>query len=67
MASQVSQVLASPFNGISSNMENRPKADFHPGIWGDVFLNCPDKWRSHLIVKVGNCPSYFLFFYIFFT
>ncbi|XVF04023.1 hypothetical protein REPUB_Repub05bG0044900 [Reevesia pubescens] len=41
MASQVSQIPASP--AISSNMENRPKADFHPGIWGDVFLNCPDK------------------------
>ncbi|KAK8257052.1 hypothetical protein V6Z12_1Z009000 [Gossypium hirsutum] len=40
MASQVPQILASP---ISCNMENRPKADFHPGIWGDVFLNCPDK------------------------
>ncbi|KAG4213702.1 hypothetical protein ERO13_A01G072766v2 [Gossypium hirsutum] len=40
MASQVSQIHASP---ISCNMENRPKADFHPGIWGDVFLNCPDK------------------------
>ncbi|XP_021287367.1 (+)-delta-cadinene synthase isozyme A-like [Herrania umbratica] len=43
MASQVSQVLASTHNAISSNMENRPKADFHPGIWGDVFLTCPDK------------------------
>ncbi|XVE95329.1 hypothetical protein REPUB_Repub02eG0087400 [Reevesia pubescens] len=41
MASQVSQIPASP--AISSNMENRPKADFHPGIWGDVFLSCPDK------------------------
>ncbi|KAH1121025.1 hypothetical protein J1N35_004185 [Gossypium stocksii] len=40
MASQVSQILASP---ISCNMENRPQADFHPGIWGDVFLNCPDQ------------------------
>ncbi|EOY12642.1 Delta-cadinene synthase isozyme A [Theobroma cacao] len=43
MASQASQVLASTHNVISSNMENRPKADFHPGIWGDVFLTCPDK------------------------
>ena len=43
MASQASQILASPHNVISSNMENRPKADFHPSIWGDVFLNCPDK------------------------
>ncbi|XP_021287788.1 (+)-delta-cadinene synthase isozyme A [Herrania umbratica] len=43
MASQVSQVLASTHTAISSNMENRPKADFHPGIWGDVFLTCPDK------------------------
>ncbi|XVE50494.1 hypothetical protein DITRI_Ditri01bG0167000 [Diplodiscus trichospermus] len=43
MSSQVSQILASPVNAISSNMENRPKADFHPGIWGDMFLNCPDK------------------------
>ncbi|KAK9005040.1 hypothetical protein V6N11_042488 [Hibiscus sabdariffa] len=40
MASEVSQVLASP---IPCNTENRPNADFHPGIWGDVFLNCPDK------------------------
>ncbi|KAL4272040.1 hypothetical protein GQ457_13G002780 [Hibiscus cannabinus] len=40
MASEVSHVLASP---ISCDMENRPNADFHPGIWGDVFLNCPDK------------------------
>ncbi|KAK9025817.1 hypothetical protein V6N11_038672 [Hibiscus sabdariffa] len=40
MASVVSQVLASP---ISCDTENRPNADFHPGIWGDVFLNCPDK------------------------
>ncbi|KAL4272665.1 hypothetical protein GQ457_13G002760 [Hibiscus cannabinus] len=40
MASEVSHVLASP---ISCNTENRPNADFHPGIWGDVFLNCPDK------------------------
>ncbi|XVE50483.1 hypothetical protein DITRI_Ditri01bG0165900 [Diplodiscus trichospermus] len=43
MASEVSQILASPVNAISSNMENRPKADFHPGIWGEMFLNCPDK------------------------
>ncbi|XP_022717944.1 (+)-delta-cadinene synthase isozyme A [Durio zibethinus] len=43
MASQVSQILAAPHNAISSNMENRPKADFHPGIWGDVFLNYPHK------------------------
>ncbi|XVE68575.1 hypothetical protein DITRI_Ditri09bG0079200 [Diplodiscus trichospermus] len=28
---------------VSSNIENRPKADFHPDIWGDMFLNCPDK------------------------
>ncbi|XWS51961.1 hypothetical protein CRYUN_Cryun11dG0026600 [Craigia yunnanensis] len=43
MASQVSQILSSPHNVISSNMENRPKANFHPGIWGDLFLNCPNK------------------------
>ncbi|XVE80269.1 hypothetical protein DITRI_Ditri14bG0126500 [Diplodiscus trichospermus] len=41
MASQVSQVLASPLNFTFS--KNRPKVDFHPGIWGDVFLNCPVK------------------------
>ncbi|KAK5772538.1 hypothetical protein PVK06_048828 [Gossypium arboreum] len=40
MTSQASPVLASPHPAISS--ENRPKADFHPGIWGDMFLNCPD-------------------------
>ncbi|XVE50477.1 hypothetical protein DITRI_Ditri01bG0165300 [Diplodiscus trichospermus] len=43
MASEVSQILASPVCAISSNMENRPKADFHPGIWGDMFLSCPNK------------------------
>ncbi|KAG4215821.1 hypothetical protein ERO13_A01G200800v2 [Gossypium hirsutum] len=43
MASQVSQILASPHTSIPCNMENRPKADFHPGIWGDIFLNCPNK------------------------
>ncbi|XVF77675.1 hypothetical protein PTKIN_Ptkin14bG0066200 [Pterospermum kingtungense] len=44
MASQVSQILpSSPATAIASDMENRPKADFHPGIWGDVFLTCPDK------------------------
>ncbi|XWS51959.1 hypothetical protein CRYUN_Cryun11dG0026400 [Craigia yunnanensis] len=43
MASQVSQILSSPHKVISSNMENRPKANFHPGIWGDLFLNCPNK------------------------
>ncbi|KAH1121024.1 hypothetical protein J1N35_004184 [Gossypium stocksii] len=40
MASQVSQILASP---ISCNMENRPETDLHPGILADVILNCPDK------------------------
>ncbi|KAL4273156.1 hypothetical protein GQ457_13G002750 [Hibiscus cannabinus] len=40
MASKVSQLHASL---TSCNMENRPQADFHPGIWGDVFLNCPHK------------------------
>ncbi|XVF85379.1 hypothetical protein PTKIN_Ptkin17bG0113000 [Pterospermum kingtungense] len=24
-------------------MENRSKSDYHPDIWGDLFLNCPDK------------------------
>ncbi|MBA0603935.1 hypothetical protein Gorai_001929, partial [Gossypium raimondii] len=43
MASQVSQILASPHTSIPCNMENRPKADFHPGIWGDIFLNCPNE------------------------
>ncbi|XVF77159.1 hypothetical protein PTKIN_Ptkin14bG0018800 [Pterospermum kingtungense] len=33
--------MASP--QLSTNMENRPKADYHPNIWGEVFLNCPDK------------------------
>ncbi|XVF77152.1 hypothetical protein PTKIN_Ptkin14bG0018000 [Pterospermum kingtungense] len=35
--------MASPQTVISTNMENRPKADYHPNIWGEVFLNCPDK------------------------
>ncbi|XVF77184.1 hypothetical protein PTKIN_Ptkin14bG0021400 [Pterospermum kingtungense] len=35
--------MASPHAVISTNMENRPKADYHPNIWGEVFLNCPDK------------------------
>ncbi|KAK6229630.1 hypothetical protein SCA6_018581 [Theobroma cacao] len=43
MASQVSPVLASTQKAISSYMQNRPKVDFHPNIWGDVFLNCPLK------------------------
>ncbi|XVF77226.1 hypothetical protein PTKIN_Ptkin14bG0025600 [Pterospermum kingtungense] len=42
MASQVPQILVS-HTAISTNMENRPKADYHPSIWGDVFLSCPDK------------------------
>ncbi|KAE8680187.1 (+)-delta-cadinene synthase [Hibiscus syriacus] len=40
IVSKVSQVHASP---VSSNSETRPKANFHPSIWRDVFLNCPDK------------------------
>ncbi|XVE50479.1 hypothetical protein DITRI_Ditri01bG0165500 [Diplodiscus trichospermus] len=43
MASEISQIIASPVNATSSNMENRPKAHFQPCIWGDMFLNCPDK------------------------
>ncbi|TYG71867.1 hypothetical protein ES288_D05G433700v1 [Gossypium darwinii] len=42
MASQVSQMTSS--SPLSSNKdEMRPKADFQPSIWGDFFLNCPDK------------------------
>ncbi|MFQ6671102.1 hypothetical protein Gotur_035747 [Gossypium turneri] len=42
MASQVSQMPSSSL--LSSNKdEMRPKADFQPSIWGDLFLNCPDK------------------------
>ncbi|KAK8358536.1 hypothetical protein V6Z12_A04G027700 [Gossypium hirsutum] len=42
MASQVSQMPSS--SPLSSNKdEMRPKADFQPSIWGDFFLNCPDK------------------------
>ncbi|XP_039030231.1 (+)-delta-cadinene synthase isozyme A-like [Hibiscus syriacus] len=37
-STQVSQVQASV---LPSDNENRPKADFHPGIWGDMFLQCP--------------------------
>ncbi|TYJ38904.1 hypothetical protein E1A91_A04G026800v1 [Gossypium mustelinum] len=43
MASQVSQKLSSsPFS--SNKDEMRPKSNIPPpSIWGDVFLNCPDK------------------------
>ncbi|XP_052486889.1 (+)-delta-cadinene synthase isozyme C2 isoform X2 [Gossypium raimondii] len=42
MASQDSQMPSS--SPLSSNKdEMRPKADFQPSIWGDLFLNCPDK------------------------
>ncbi|KAL1174633.1 hypothetical protein V6Z11_A04G027800 [Gossypium hirsutum] len=43
MASQVSQKLSSsPFS--SNKDEMRPKFNIPPpSIWGDVFLNCPDK------------------------
>nr|KJB62639.1 hypothetical protein B456_009G428500 [Gossypium raimondii] len=42
MASQVSQMPSS--SPLSSNKDEiRPKADFQPSIWGDFFLNCPDK------------------------
>ncbi|KAE8706538.1 (+)-delta-cadinene synthase isozyme XC14 [Hibiscus syriacus] len=40
-STQVSQVPASPLSVLPSDDENRPKADFHPGIWGDMFLQCP--------------------------
>ncbi|KAA3452989.1 (+)-delta-cadinene synthase isozyme XC14-like isoform X2 [Gossypium australe] len=42
MASQVSQI-PSPSPLSSNKDEMRPKADFQPSIWGDFFLNCPDK------------------------
>ncbi|XVF77255.1 hypothetical protein PTKIN_Ptkin14bG0028500 [Pterospermum kingtungense] len=35
--------MTSHHTAISTNVENRPKADYHPNIWGEVFLNCPDK------------------------
>ncbi|TYG71875.1 hypothetical protein ES288_D05G434200v1 [Gossypium darwinii] len=42
MASQVSQMPSS--SPLSSNKdEMRPKSDFQPSIWGDLFLSCPDK------------------------
>ncbi|MBA0746993.1 hypothetical protein Gogos_009463 [Gossypium gossypioides] len=42
MASQVSQLPSS--SPLTSNKdEMRPKADFQPSIWGDLFLTCPKK------------------------
>ncbi|GMJ11483.1 terpene synthase 21 [Hibiscus trionum] len=41
-STQVSQVPASTLSVIPSDTENRPKADFHPGIWGDMFIQCPN-------------------------
>ncbi|KAL1103017.1 hypothetical protein V6Z11_D05G407500 [Gossypium hirsutum] len=42
MASQVSQMPSS--SPLSSNKdEMRPKSDFQPSIWGNLFLTCPDK------------------------
>ncbi|GMJ11485.1 terpene synthase 21 [Hibiscus trionum] len=41
-STQVSQVPASSLSVIPSDTENRPKADFHPGIWGDMFIQCPN-------------------------
>ncbi|KAK8542700.1 hypothetical protein V6N12_015285 [Hibiscus sabdariffa] len=41
-STQVSQVPASSLPVIPSDTENRPKADFHPGIWGDMFIQCPN-------------------------
>ncbi|KAE8679113.1 (+)-delta-cadinene synthase isozyme XC14 [Hibiscus syriacus] len=38
-STQVSQLPASV---IPLDNENRPKADFHPGIWGDMFIQCPN-------------------------
>ncbi|KAE8693425.1 (+)-delta-cadinene synthase isozyme A [Hibiscus syriacus] len=38
-STQVSQVAASSLPVIPTDTENRPKADFHPGIWGDMFIN----------------------------
>ncbi|XP_039061166.1 (+)-delta-cadinene synthase isozyme XC14-like [Hibiscus syriacus] len=45
MASQVSQIpSSSPITATPSDKEEiRPKADFQPSIWGDLFLNCPDQ------------------------
>ncbi|MBA0625340.1 hypothetical protein Godav_010547 [Gossypium davidsonii] len=41
MAKQVSQLLSS--SPLTSNKdEMRPKADFQPSIWGDLFFTCPD-------------------------
>ncbi|KAH1063346.1 hypothetical protein J1N35_028333 [Gossypium stocksii] len=41
MAKQVSQLLSS--SPLTSNKdEMRPKADFQPSIWGDLFFICPD-------------------------
>ncbi|TYH74740.1 hypothetical protein ES332_D05G423300v1 [Gossypium tomentosum] len=41
MAKQVSQLLSS--SPLTSNKdEMRPKADFQPSIWGDLFLTCLD-------------------------
>ncbi|KAK8542701.1 hypothetical protein V6N12_015286 [Hibiscus sabdariffa] len=41
-STQVSQVPASSLPLIPSDTENRRKADFHPGIWGDMFIQCPN-------------------------
>ncbi|KAE8713667.1 (+)-delta-cadinene synthase isozyme A [Hibiscus syriacus] len=45
MASQVSQIpSSSPLTATPSGKDEiRPKADFQPSIWGDLFLNCPDQ------------------------
>ncbi|KAK8626522.1 hypothetical protein V6N13_134165 [Hibiscus sabdariffa] len=42
MASQIAS--SSPLAAFPSDKEEiRPKADFQPSIWGDLFLNCPDQ------------------------
>ncbi|XP_039072239.1 (+)-delta-cadinene synthase isozyme XC14 [Hibiscus syriacus] len=45
MASQVSQIpSSSPLTATPSGKDEiRPKADFQPSIWGDLFLNYPDQ------------------------
>ncbi|TYI32048.1 hypothetical protein ES332_A04G030800v1 [Gossypium tomentosum] len=53
MASQVSQLPSS--SPLTSNKdEMRPKADFQPSIWGDLFLTCPKKLREMIVAPMNN-------------
>ncbi|KAL1174647.1 hypothetical protein V6Z11_A04G029200 [Gossypium hirsutum] len=53
MASQVSQLPSS--SPLTSNKdEMRPKADFQPSIWGDLFLTCPKKLRKMIVAPMNN-------------